>query len=165
MTGVQTCALPILEALGITVYIKTDNDIFKKSNGKYFYAGITRSLKYLNKDSKEKLQQLLNFDLSDLNNFECDEGKTEIYEIEEHMKEICEIFKSSRIIFSNHHKGFEKDFLDYINYTKEDYDEIIDNLKSAKLINLHEFINNNEVDISIDKNDKNSILLGFIIND
>ena len=155
----------LLEALGITVYIKTDNDIFKKSNGKYFYAGITRSLKYLNKDSKEKLQQLLNFDLSDLNNFECDEGKTEIYEIEEHMKEICEIFKSSRIIFSNHHKGFEKDFLDYINYTKEDYDEIIDNLKSAKLINLHEFINNNEVDISIDKNDKNSILLGFIIND
>ena len=155
----------LLEALGITVYIKTDNDIFKKSNGKYFYAGITRSLKYLNKDSKEKLQQLLNFDLSDLNNFECDEGKTEIYEIEEHMKEICEIFKSSRIIFSNHHKGFEKDFLDYINYTKEDYDEIIDNLKSAKLINLHEFINNNEVDISIDKNDENSILLGFIIND
>ena len=155
----------LLEALGITVYIKTDNDIFKKSNGKYFYAGITRSLKYLNKDSKEKLQQLLNFDLSDLNNFECDEGKTEIYEIEEHMKEICEIFKSSRIIFSNHHKGFEKDFLDYINYTKEDYDEIIDNLKSAKLINLHDFINNNEVDISIAKNDKNSILLGFIIND
>ncbi len=155
----------LLESLGITVFIKTDNDIFKKSNGKYFYAGITRSLKYLSEESQTELKKILNFDITDLKNFECKNEEKEIFIIEEQMDNICKIFKKDGIFFSNHHMGFEKDFLDYINYTKEDYNEIMDNLKSAKLINLHEFINNNKIDISIDKNDRNSILLGFVIDD
>lgn len=155
----------LLESLGITVYIKTDNDVFKNSVGKYFYAGITRSIKYLSEDSKEKLMNILNFDSLESKKFECAESAKNIKIIEESMEKICSLFKENNILFSKHNEGFEKDFLDYIRYSQEDYEEVIKKLKNAKLINLHEFILKNNIDITIDKNDSNSILLGFMKND
>lgn len=155
----------LLESLGINVYIKTDNDIFKKSNGNYFYAGITRSIKYLDEKSKKELEQILNLNLKDQKNFECEKGEKEISVIENHVNDICRIFKRNKIIFSKHHRGFEKDFLDYIKYDKDDYEKVMDNLKSAKLINLHEFIETNAIDICINKNDADSVLLGFMKDD
>lgn len=155
----------LLESLGIEVYIKTDNDVFKKTTGKYYYAGITRSIKYLCDSSKNELKELLNLESLDGKYFECNDKEERIENIENHMDEICKLFLSNNILFSNHHDGFEKDFLDYINYNNQDYNDIMNNLKNAKLINLHEFIAEKEIDISIDKNNSNSILLGFIKND
>ena len=155
----------LLESLGITVYIKTDNDVFKNSVGNYFYAGITRSIKYLSDESKETLMNILNFDSLESKKFECTESSKNIKVIEECMEQICSLFKENNILFSKHNEGFEKDFLDYIRYSQEDYEEVIKKLKNAKLINLHEFILSNNIDITIDKNDSDSILLGFMKND
>lgn len=137
-------AKELLESLGIEVYIKTDNDVFKKTTGKYYYAGITRSIKFLRDSSKEELKLLLNLESLDGKHFECSGDENRIENIEIHMDEICTLFLSNNILFSNHHDGFEKDFLDYINYNNQDYNDVMYNLKNAKLINLHDFITENE---------------------
>lgn len=51
----------LLRKLGITVYIKTDNDIFKvPKKQKYRYAGLERCIEYLDKESIEELKKILN---------------------------------------------------------------------------------------------------------
>lgn len=152
----------LLESLGIKVYIKTDNDVFKKNTDKYYYAGITRCIKYLDDESKNELKEILNLESLDLKNFECPDSSDRIQNIEENMDKICQLFSHNGILFSNHRKGFEKDFLDYINYDKDKNDNAMKLLENAKLINLHEFIIDNKIDITIEKNDSNSILLGFM---
>ena len=154
----------LLEALGIEVYIKTDNDIFNTNSKekKLYYAGITRCIKYLSTEGQEKLKKVLSFENLETKNFEFLDGHIKIKNIEDKMNDICNIFKENKILLSNHNEGFEKDFLDFIGYNGKDYQDIINYLKEAKLTNLHSFITDNNIDISINENNKNSILLGFI---
>lgn len=155
----------LLEALGIKVYIKTDNDIFKvpsKSN-LYYYAGITRCINYLDNEGKTKIKNILGIeDLSNIKNFQFANRNDKIKLIEENIDKLCDVFKESRILLSKHNLGFEKDFLDYIQYNENDYEEVIKNLKDAKLTNLHRFIIDRNIDIKINEVNKNSVLLGFI---
>ena len=68
----------------------------------------------------------------------------------------------NNILLSKHHDGFEKDFLDYILIEEPQYTLDFKYLKSAKLKNLHEYIMDSDVDITINNQNKKSILLGFV---
>lgn len=158
----------LLEALGIKVYIKTDNDIFRVpfNNGSYYYAGITRCISYLGEEGREKVKKILEIeDLSNSKNFQFTNKSEKLELIENNIDKLCGVFKENRILLSKHNLGFEKDFLDYIQYNKENYDDIIKYLKDAKLTNLHKFIVANNIDIKINEANKTSILLGFVEND
>lgn len=154
----------LLEALGVNVFIKTDNDIFKVQNTDetYRYAGLERCIKYLKTQSKEKLKQVLGWDDLNKEKFRFDGENTKIKRIEDKITDIVNIMREDNILISNHNDGFEKDFLDYIEYPQEKYKEAFEYLKKAKLKNLHEFISENNIDISINDNNKDSILLGFM---
>lgn len=80
------------------------------------------------------------------------------------MKDICNKLREYNIYLQEHHDGFEKDFLDYIGLSGNEYDEAFKNLKKSKLINLHEFITENDIDISLNKENRNSILVSFYGN-
>lgn len=153
----------LLETLGIKVFIKTDNDIFKVPNSEktFRYAGIERALEYVEDETRLSLQTLLNFDNLNKKRFRFEGETTKIQIIEEKMSDICNIFKNNNILISKHNKGFEKDFLDYINYDDKQQNEIITYLNKAKLRNLHEFINENNIDISITDKNRNSVLVSF----
>lgn len=154
----------LLEALGVNVFIKTDNDIFKVQNTDetYRYAGLERCIKYLKIQSKEKLKQALGWDDLNKEKFRFNGENTKIKIIEDKITDIVNIMREDNILISNHNDGFEKDFLDYIEYPQEKYKEAFEYLKKAKLKNLHEFICENNIDISINDNNKDSILLGFM---
>ena len=155
----------LLNALGINVYIKTDNDITKvKNSNKYRYTGLKRAYKYLSNVNKNKILTILSITNEEelLDKLTCDEGVLEIPLIEQKMLEIQEICKLDNVLLSEHHEGFEKDFLDYLSVPEENYIEEMKYLKSAKLKNLHEYINENNKDITIKETNKDSILLGFV---
>lgn len=158
----------LLEALGIKVYIKTDNDIFSVpfNNDSYYYAGITRCISYLGDEGREKVKKILGIeDLSNSKNFRFTNKNEKLELIENNIDKLCGVVKENKILLSKHNLGFEKDFLDYIQYNEEDYDDIIKYLKDAKLTNLHKFIVDHSIDIKINEANKTSILLGFVEND
>lgn len=153
----------LLEGLGIKVFIKTDNDIFsvRKHKDTKYYAGLTRAISYLNDESKKEIMSVLKFsDLQTKNFWFQNDNRLEI--IENNLSNILEIFKRNNIYLQMHNDGFEKDFLDFIDYCKKDYDEVINYLKEAKLINLHLFINDEKIKLLIDDNNKNNILVSFL---
>lgn len=153
----------LLEGLGIKVFIKTDNDIFsvRKHKDTKYYAGLTRAIGYLNDESKKEIMSVLKFsDLQTKNFWFQNDNRLEI--IENNLSNILEIFKRNNIYLQMHNDGFEKDFLDFICYCKKDYDEVINYLKEAKLINLHLFINDEKIKLLIDDNNKNNILVSFL---
>lgn len=153
----------LLEGLGIKVFIKTDNDIFsvRKHKDTKYYAGLTRAIGYLNDESKKEIMSVLKFsDLQTKNFWFQNDNRLEI--IENNLSNILEIFKRNNIYLQMHNDGFEKDFLDFIGYCKKDYDEVINYLKEAKLINLHLFINDEKIKLLIDDNNKNNILVSFL---
>jgi len=155
----------LLNALGIKVYIKTDNDVTKvKNSNKYRYTGLKRAYKYLSDVNKNRILTILSITNEEelLDKLTCDEGVLEIPLIEQKMLEIQEICKLDNVLLSEHHEGFEKDFLDYLSVPEEIYIEEMKYLKSAKLKNLHEYINENNKDITIKETNKDSILLGFV---
>ena len=125
----------LLEALGVNVFIKTDNDIFKVQNTDetYRYAGLERCIKYLKTQSKEKLKQVLGWDDLNKEKFRFDGENTKIKIIEDKMTDIVNIMREDNILISNHNDGFEKDFLDYIEYPQEKYKVAFEYLKKAKL--------------------------------
>ena len=152
----------LLEKLGINVFIKTDNDIFKVPRKKeYRYAGLERCIQFLNDDAKEKLKKLLNVEELEFR-FTNIEKKLDV--VENNIEDICNLLRENRIIFSPHNDGFEKDFIDYINLNSNNTltDEAIDFLKQAKLKNLHYFINEYNIDIKVNDNNRNSVLVGFL---
>lgn len=158
----------LLQALGIKVYIKTDNDVTKiKNNVKYRYTGLKRAYKYLVPENKRKILELLSIDSETalLDALTCEEGTKRIPLIEDVMPEITEICKKDKVLLSIHHEGFEKDFLDYLLVIEPQYSEDFNYLKSAKLKNLHEYIVENNIDITIKETNKDSILLGFVNTD
>lgn len=155
----------LLEALNINVYIKTDNDIFSKRNGELYYAGISRCLGLLDENKKSEMMELLGGD--EVNKFDriltiTDKESKIIPEIESRMDKICEFLNKNKILFSVHHDGFEKDFMEFIGMeaTKAAADIAI--LRKNKLMNLHEYIYENATKIKISDNNKNSILLSFL---
>lgn len=157
----------LLNSLGIEVFIKTDNDVFKTKakNEKWLYAGISRCIKYLDSNSQEELKTILSFETLETGSFQFDDEQKRIPIIDQKMDEICMLFRKNKVLLSDHNLGFEKDFLDYIDYQEEDYEDTLNNLKNAKLMNLHSFISEKNINICINDNNKDSILLGFIKND
>lgn len=152
----------LLEKLGINVYIKTDNDIFKvPKKDEWRYAGLERCIQFLDKEQINKLQMLLN--TSDFN-FRVNSEDERIEEIEKNIDEICNILYENKIIFSNHHEGFERDFIEYIKSNNRNTvdEEAIKFLKKAKLKNLHYFIEEYEIDIKVNDKNKNNVLVGFL---
>ena len=152
----------LLEKLGINVFIKTDNDIFKvPRREEYRYAGLERCIQFLNDDAKEKLKKLLNVEELEFR-FTNIEKKLDV--VENNIEDICNLLRENRIIFSHHNDGFEKDFIEYIKLNSNNTvtDEAIDFLKQAKLKNLHYFINEYNIDIKVNENNKNSVLVGFL---
>lgn len=152
----------LLEKLGITVHIKTDNDIFKvPRKEEYHYAGLERCIQFLSEDGKEKLKNLLKVEKFEFR-FKDKNNKLDI--IENNILDICKILKENNIIFSHHNDGFERDFVEYISLNKNNSitTEAIAFLKEAKLKNLHYFIDEYNIDISINDNNKNSVLVGFL---
>lgn len=154
----------LLTSLGVNVIIKTDNDIFQVQNHKniYRYAGFERCIKYISQDSRIKLKSLLNWKDFNKDRFRFEGEDAKIDNIEKNIIEISNILYESGVLFSIHNDGFEKDFLDYINYEQEKYMDAFKFLKKAKLKNLHEFICENAIDIRINETNKNSILVRFI---
>ena len=154
----------LLNLLGVNVIIKTDNDIFKVQNTEntYRYAGLERCIKYINQESKDELKKLLKWENFEKENFRFEGKEEKIDSIEENIEKISQILFNNGILFSTHNEGFEKDFLDYINYSQEIYQEAFDFLKQAKLKNLHEFICENNIDIKINQTNKESILVRFV---
>lgn len=151
-----------LEKLGINVFIKTDNDIFKvPRKEEYRYAGLERCIQFLNDDAKEKLKKLLNVEELE---FRFTNIEKKLDRVENHIEDICNLLKENRIIFSNHNEGFEKDFIEYIKLSSNNTvtDEAIDFLQQAKLKNLHYFINEYNIDIKVNEKNKNSVLVGFL---
>ena len=152
----------LLEKLGITVYIKTDNDIFKVPKiEEYRYAGLERCIQFLDNDGKEELKKLLNVEKLEFR-FADKNSKLDI--IENNIPDICKLLKKNNIIFSQHNDGFEMDFIEYIKLNKNNIvtDEAIDFLKQAKLKNLHYFIDEYNIDITTNDDNKKSVLVGFL---
>lgn len=155
----------LLEKLGINVYIKTDNDIFKVKNSNLFrYAGLERCIGYLSDIAKDELKKLLN--TNSLQFRFCDKD-IKIPIVEEKIDDICDILFRNKILFSKHNEGFEKDFVDYISLNQENKmtEDVIDYLKLAKLKNLHSFINEYNIDINVYDFNKNSILVSFLYDE
>lgn len=152
----------LLEKLGIKVYIKTDNDIFKVPHvDEYRYAGLERCIEYLSEEAKENLKKLL--DIKELE-FRFKNKDTKLQNIESKIEEICSLLFKNNILFSKHNEGFEKDFIDYIRSSPNNNitDDAISYLKQAKLKNLHSFINDYGIDIKICKSNEDSILVSFL---
>ena len=150
-------AKKILNKLGIKVLIKTDNDIFPKQRR---YAGIARALNCLDESGKERLCKILNINELTKEIFKYEENETYNSLIEEKMTEITSLFKEYGVLLSCHHDGFEKDFLEFIG--QADNVEDFNYLKEAKLKNLHKYIVDNKVELTINEDNKNSILVGFM---
>jgi putative ATP-dependent endonuclease of OLD family len=150
----------LLESLDITVFIKTDNDIFdvKNSNNKR-YSGLTRAISYVSDDLKEELREILGFEDLCLDRFTFHESKGGIDVIEDKKEKISEILLKENILFSTHNDGFERDLFEYLKDMKE---EDIRYLRRAKLKNLHSYLDDNKINVSMSYNDFNSILLEFI---
>lgn len=152
----------LLEKLGINVFIKTDNDIFKVPHTNlYRYAGLERCIQYLSEDGKDKLKKLLGIENLEFR-FENETNKMPL--VEEKISEICDLLNNEHILFSEHNDGFERDLIEYLklNPNNNVSDESISMLKKAKLKNLHYFINEYNLDIKVCTENKNSILVGFL---
>lgn len=152
----------LLEKLGITVYIKTDNDIFKVPKvEEYRYAGLERCMQFLSDDIKEELKKLLNVEKLEFRFTDID-SKPQV--IESKISDICNLLRKNNIIFSQHNEGFERDFIEYIKLDEKNEvtEEAIKFLKQAKLKNLHYFIDEYNIDITVNDNNKNSVLVGFL---
>lgn len=152
----------LLEKLGIRVFIKTDNDIFKVPHvDEYRYAGLERCAEYLSVEAQDELKQLLNIETL---NFRFNDKDAKLQIVEDNIEDICKLLMKNNILFSEHNEGFEKDLIDYLNLNSNNTisEEAISFLKQAKLKNLHTFINEYNVDISVCENNKTSILVSFV---
>lgn len=152
----------LLEKLGIKVYIKTDNDIFKVPRiDEYRYAGLERCIEYISSEAQEELKKLLGIEKLE---FRFKDRETKIQSVEDKMDDICKLLRNNNILFSKHNDGFEQDLIDYLNMNPKNNisDEAISFLKQAKLKNLHTFINEYNVDIKICSSNMKSVLVCFL---
>lgn len=158
-------ARSLLNELGIKVYIKTDNDIyFTKDKTSKQYAGYIRVLNYLSEGVKKKIAEQLG--IEELNKdffvFESDKQTKEI--IENNIDFINKELLSDGIIMSNHHEGFEKDLVDFLDVDNKEDD--IYYLKESKLKNLHEYLSSQIDNFKInEKNKENPLVKLFVKNE
>lgn len=148
--------------MGIKVYIKTDNDIFKVPRiDEYRYAGLERCIEYISSEAQEELKKLLGIEKLE---FRFKDRETKIQSVEDKMDDICKLLRKNNILFSKHNDGFEQDLIDYLNMNPKNNisDEAISFLKQAKLKNLHTFINEYNVDIKICSSNMKSVLVCFL---
>lgn len=130
----------------------------KKNRNKY--SGIIRCLNYLSGENKNNILTKLGLSEDD---FEFDSSLKLVDKIENLMKDICEELYHFDIILSQHHDGFEGDFIQYLKLNGNDVDEeLINFLKKAKLKNLHNFINEVECNLQISQYARKSILVRFL---
>ena len=151
-----------LNGLGITTYIKTDNDIFKvpyKSLKRY--AGIERVLKCLDEKGEIELSNILGVNQISEDIFRFDATLDSDSNIELQMSEIQSLFEKYGIYLSIGHDGFEEDFLDFIGQDKISVADM-EYLKKAKLKNLHKYIMDEGISFEINEENKSSILLRFM---
>lgn len=153
----------LLEKLGINVFIKTDNDIFKVPRKQQWrYAGLERCVEYISEESRLELKSLLGIE-SEKFEFRIDSEEERLESIEKNIEKIIDILYKDKVIFSKHNLGFEGDFIEYIKEGGNDVtEEIIDYLKQAKLKNLHYFIDEYNIDIKVNENNKRNVLVRFL---
>lgn len=155
----------LLNKLGIEVFIKTDNDIFKVPKiDKKRYAGYDRTLDCLSEASKIELAELLSKESINKESFRFDSIHSTDDLIELKLCEINKIFEKNKIFISSHHSGFEQDFLEFIGESEIDALDL-EYLKEAKLKNLHKYVHENQIPIKINESNVDSILLRFMKND
>ena len=151
-----------LNGLGITTYIKTDNDIFKVPYKPLKrYAGIERVLKCLDEKGEIELSNILGVNQISEDIFRFDATLDSDSNIELQMSEIQGLFERYRIYLSIGHDGFEEDFLDFIGQDKISAADM-EYLKKAKLKNLHKYIMDEGISFEINEENKSSILLRFM---
>ena len=109
----------------------------------------------------EELKKLLNVEKLEFRFTDID-SKPQV--IESKISDICNLLRKNNIIFSQHNEGFERDFIEYIKLDEKNEvtEEAIKFLKQAKLKNLHYFIDEYNIDITVNDNNKNSVLVGFL---
>lgn len=152
----------LLGKLGIKVLIKTDNDVFcvphtdKKIRQ---YAGLKRVVECLDEEALSNFLNVLHWSGSDDAHFQTRPLEKEVKEIEDQSDQIQSFFKKQGIFLSKHHEGFEKDFLDFVGMDSEDNR---DYLCEAKLRNLHSFIQERNIKLTITDANKRSILVDFM---
>lgn len=154
----------MLEGLGIEVYIKTDNDIFKVPNkNEYRYAGLERCMSYISQEGKNKFRKLLSIKKDEELIFRMEKKDDKLKIVEEKINDICSLLYEEKIIFSMHNCGFEKDLIDYLSLNEKNTItcESIEYLKEAKLKNLHNFIDEYKIEIKVIDNNKQSVLVRF----
>lgn len=151
-----------LNGLGITTYIKTDNDIFRVPYTSFKrYAGIERVLNCLDENGKTELSSILGVNQISENTFRFDANFDLDSNIELKMLEIQALFEKYGIYLSIGHDGFEEDFLEFIGQDKICKDDM-KYLKKAKLKNLHKYIMDENISFEINETNKSSILLRFM---
>lgn len=150
-----------LETIGIKVIIKTDNDLFKVPNkNEKRYAGIERVFNCLDDIGVEKLEEILEVKITN-ETFRCAIGCEKNNLIANKMFEIVKLFKEYGVYLSVHSDGFEGDFLEFVG-RKDTYEKDKQFLIESKLKNLHSFIIENKIDISITESNKNNVLVEFM---
>ncbi len=131
----------ILDVLGIPYVIRTDNDIIKKRNKKFYYSGILRLTKIYNKHTDKKLKDIL-FDKVD-KTLNIDENKD--FNERKKLLEDNNLYLSD-IDLENDLKNLDsKDvLLNTINELEEEKitkNEVVEYLKEAKGTNMYKIIN------------------------
>lgn len=84
--------------------------------------------------------------------------------IENKIHNIVNIYAKNGVYISVGNNGFEEDLLEFIGSDKIHADDL-DYLKEAKLKNLHKYLLENNIDISITEKNKESVLLRFMKNE
>ena len=143
----------ILESLNIKVSILTDNDMNTDDGGLYNYFGIKRCYKYLNNFDKLEFNNLFKSLVE--NNFKL-ENKIK----QECLNSVILFFEKRNIFLPNHHDGFERDFVNFLDL--EEKEEVIKKLKKAKLKNLVELILKNQSLMKVKNTNKNNRLIKVI---
>ncbi|WP_159633318.1 ATP-dependent nuclease [Erysipelothrix anatis] len=158
-------AKELLNKLGVSVFIKTDNDIFKVPKiDKKRYAGYDRTLGCLTDKGINELSILFNNAPINKDTFRFDKNKEVDPFIESKIEEINDIFAKSGVFISSDHDGFEHDFLNFIGEDTID-NEDLEYLKQAKLKNLHKYVQENNITLNINEANKKSTLVRFIYYD
>lgn len=143
----------ILDILGIPYVIRTDNDILKKRNGKFYYSGVLRLTKIYNKYAQEKLTNILD----DLEENVLNKEQNQLLEKRRNDLEKLNLYLAD-IDLENDLVNIDtnNNLLSVINTMENEQMntcEIINYMKSAKGLNMYKIIDYG-VDLSFVSNSK-----------
>lgn len=143
----------ILDILGIPYVIRTDNDIIKKRNDKFYCSGILRLTKIYNKYNTKKLENILD-DLEDKNLSEeqyklLQQRKNDLERLNLYLADID--LENDLVNLDTNNNILE--VVNEIENDKFNKSEIIDYMQEAKGVNMYKIINHG-VDFSFLKDSK-----------